>query len=144
MRLGLGALALGFETFADNLIGCLAVEHALAAGVVGGIEAAQQLFKILVRIDGNAQHLAADTAIAALHHAIGLWCVGLVWRYCAPSSAQTLAKTGVKQLPLSVTTWVRRNGKAAAASRRKAMALCSVSSSLTARWTEREQRSMAT
>src|SRR3954451_21992111 len=64
---------------------------------------------------------------------------GLVWRYSAPSSAQTLAKAAVKQLPLSVSTWVRRKGKAAAASRRKAMALFSVSSSLTARWTEREQ-----
>ncbi len=69
---------------------------------------------------------------------------GLVCRYSAPSSWQTLAKAGVKQLPLSVSTWVRRKGKAAAASRRKAMALLSVSSSLTARCTEREQRSMAT
>ncbi len=77
MRLSVGQLATGFETFADHLIGCLAVEHALAAGVVGGIEAAQQLVKILVRIEGNAQHLAADTAIEALHHAIGLWRVGL-------------------------------------------------------------------
>ena len=38
---------------------------------------------------------------------------GLVWRYCAPSSAQTLAKAGVKQLPLSVRTCVMRKGKAA-------------------------------
>ncbi len=69
---------------------------------------------------------------------------GLVWRYSAPSSAQALAKAAVKQLPLSVSTWVRRKGKAAAASRRKATALLVVSSSLTARWTERERRSMAT
>ena len=69
---------------------------------------------------------------------------GRVWRYWAPSSAQTLAKTGVKQLPLSVSMWVRRKGKAWAASRRRAMALASVSSSLTARWTERDLRSMAT
>ena len=69
---------------------------------------------------------------------------GRVWRYSAPSSAQALAKAGVKQLPLSVSTWVRRKGKAAAASLRKAMALFSVSSSLTVRWTERERRSMAT
>src|SRR4051795_223797 len=65
---------------------------------------------------------------------------GLVWRYSAPSSAQTLAKAAVKQLPLSVSTWVRRKGKAAAASRRKAMALFVVSSSLTARCTERGSR----
>src|SRR3954453_9961810 len=67
---------------------------------------------------------------------------GLIWRYAAPSSAQTLAKAWVKQLPLSVNTCVMRKGKAAAASRRKAMALASVSSSLTARWTERGRRSM--
>ena len=69
---------------------------------------------------------------------------GRVWRYAAPSSAQARAKRGVKQLPLSVSTWVSRNGKAAAASRRKAIALFSVSSSLTARCAERERRSMAT
>jgi hypothetical protein len=39
---------------------------------------------------------------------------------------------------------VTRNGKAASASSRKAFALASVSSSLTARWTERDRRSMAT
>ena len=43
---------------------------------------------------------------------------GRVWRYSAPSAAPTLAKRGVKQLPLSVSTWVRRKGKAAAASRK--------------------------
>jgi hypothetical protein len=69
---------------------------------------------------------------------------GRVWRYSAPRAAQARAKRGVKQLPLSVSTWVSRNGKAAAASRRKAMALFSVSSSLTVRCTERERRSMAT
>src|SRR3954454_283441 len=67
---------------------------------------------------------------------------GLIWRYSAPSSAQTLAKAWVKQLPLSVNTCVMRKGNATAASRRKAMALASVSSSLTARWTERERRAV--
>ena len=65
-------------------------------------------------------------------------------RRYAPSSAQPLAEAGVKQLPLSVSTWVGRKGKAAAASRKKAMVLRSVSSSLTARCTERERRPMAT
>jgi hypothetical protein len=67
-----------------------------------------------------------------------------VWRYSAPGSAQALAKRGAKQLPLSVSAWVSRDGKAAAASRRKAIALFSVSSSPTARCAERERRSMAT
>src|SRR4051794_30781598 len=35
---------------------------------------------------------------------------GLIWRYSAPSSAQTLAKAWVKQLPLSVNTCVMRKG----------------------------------
>ena len=52
---------------------------------------------------------------------------GRACRYCGPSSAQALAKAGVKQLPLSVSTWVSWERKAAAASRRKARALRSVS-----------------
>ena len=76
MRLGVGQLAPGFEALGDDLIRRLAIEHALPAGVVGGVEAAQQLLEIPVRIDGNAQHLAADAAIEALHHAIGLRRVG--------------------------------------------------------------------
>ncbi len=74
-----------------------------------------------------------------------VWAVrGRMWRCCAPRLVQALANAALKQLPLSASTWVRRKGKAAAALRREAMALFSVSSSLTARWTEREQRSMAT
>src|SRR3712207_3662305 len=62
-----------------------------------------------------------------------------------PSSRQARSKpSAVKQLPRSVSTRVTRNGKAASASRRNAVALAPVSSSLTARWTERERRSMAT
>jgi hypothetical protein len=52
--------------------------------------------------------------------------------------------SAVKQEPRSVSTCVTRNGKAASASSKKALALASVSSSLTARCTERERRSMAT
>jgi hypothetical protein len=111
LRPWVGELAALSEPLGDDLVGGLAVEDALVAGVT------------MPLVWGE---------------------YGLVWRYSAPSSAQTLAKAGVKQLPLSVSTWVRRKGKAAAASRRKAMALRSVSSSLTARWTEREHRSMAT
>jgi hypothetical protein len=62
-----------------------------------------------------------------------------------PSSRQAFSKpSAVKQLPRSVRMRVTRNGKAASASSRKAFALASVSSSLTARWTERDRRSMAT
>src|SRR4051794_27494774 len=62
-----------------------------------------------------------------------------------PSSRQRFSNpSAVKQLPRSVSRWVTRKGKAASASSRKALAAASVSSSLTARWTERERRSMAT
>ena len=36
-----GELATGLEAFGDGLVGCLAIEHALAAGVLGGVETAQ-------------------------------------------------------------------------------------------------------
>src|SRR4051794_29306304 len=62
-----------------------------------------------------------------------------------PSSRQRFSKpSAVKQLPRSVRMRVTRKGKAATASSRKALAAASVSSSLTARWTRRERRSMAT
>src|SRR4051794_8445131 len=62
-----------------------------------------------------------------------------------PRSRQRFSNpSAVKQLPRSVRRRVTRKGKAASASSRKALALASVSSSSTARWTERERRSMAT
>src|SRR3954465_8506599 len=62
-----------------------------------------------------------------------------------PSSRQRFPKpSAVKQLPRSVRRRVTRKGKAAIASSRKALAAASVSSSSTARGTERERRSMAT
>src|SRR3954465_10677361 len=62
-----------------------------------------------------------------------------------PRSRQRFSNpSAVKQLPRSVRMRVTRKGKAAIASSRKALAAASVSSSLTARWTRRERRSMAT
>src|SRR4051794_41906052 len=62
-----------------------------------------------------------------------------------PRSRQRFSKpSAVKQLPRSVRRRVTRKGKAATASSRKALAPASVSSSLIARCTERERRSMAT
>ncbi len=127
-----------------GLVWCFAVQHALALGVVGGVEPEQHLFERAVRVDVDAEHFGGDAAVEALDHAICL-------RRSRPDVAvlraegdASFGKAGVKQLLLSVSTWVSWKGRAAAASRRKAMALCSVSSSLTARWTAREQRSMAT
>ncbi len=140
VRPEVGELAARLEALGDDLVQRLAAEHALAAGVVGGVEAAQHLFEVLVERDGDAEHLAADPAVEALHHAVRVGRVGPGM----PVFRVEFGEGGVKQLPLSVSTWVSRNGKAAAAPRRKATALRSVSSSLTARWTERERRSMAT
>src|SRR3954470_16119669 len=62
-----------------------------------------------------------------------------------PRSRQRFSNpSAVQQLPRSVRMRVTRKGKAAIASSRKALAAASVSSSLTARWTRRERRSMAT
>src|SRR3712207_4200695 len=58
------------EPLAHDPVWRLAVEDALAAGVVGGVEASGQLLEIPVRPDGDAEHLAAHPAIEALRHAI--------------------------------------------------------------------------
>src|SRR4051795_13163873 len=72
-RFVFGQGGLGGEPFGDDLIGGLGLQHTLPTGVVGGIEATQELFELLVRGDGDGQHLGADAAIEALDHAIGLW-----------------------------------------------------------------------
>ncbi len=76
MRLGVGQPPSGLEALGDDLVRRLAVEHALAAGVVGGVEAAQQLLELLVGPDGDAEHLAADAAVEALHHAVRVRRIG--------------------------------------------------------------------
>src|SRR3954451_18735738 len=54
-------------------MGCLAFQHTLPTGIVGGIEAAQELFELVVRVDGDGEHFGDDAAIEALDPAIGLW-----------------------------------------------------------------------
>ena len=76
VRFALGQGALGLEMFGNDLVGCFALQHALTTGIVGGIEAAPELFELTVRVDGDTQHLAANTAVEALDHAVGLWCAG--------------------------------------------------------------------
>jgi hypothetical protein len=60
----------GFEAFGGDLVRGRAVEDALTAAIVGGVAAAQQLFELGVRVDGDAEHLAADAAVEAIDHAI--------------------------------------------------------------------------
>src|SRR5829696_4707240 len=48
MRPGVGEPSARLEALGDDLIGRLAVQHALAAGVVGGVEAAQQPLEVAV------------------------------------------------------------------------------------------------
>ena len=55
-----------------------------------------------------------------------VWCLAIKHALSA-RVAGCVENAGVKQLPLSVSTWVSGKGKAAAASRKNAMALFSVS-----------------
>ena len=61
VRLGLGELAARLQALGDDLIGRLAAEHALAACVVRGVEAAQQPLEVAVGVDGDALRLALST-----------------------------------------------------------------------------------
>src|SRR5690348_8401134 len=67
-----GQGGLGGEPLGNDLIGGLAIQHTLPTGVVGGVEATQELFELLVRVDGDGEHVGDDAAIEALDHAIGL------------------------------------------------------------------------
>jgi hypothetical protein len=50
------------EALGDDLLWCFP-SRTLATGVVGGVEAAQELLELLMGVDGDAQHFAADLAI---------------------------------------------------------------------------------
>ena len=68
---------------------------------MAGVEAVQEAFKLAVRVDSTSEPMRPlNRSTMPL-----VWGVrGRVWRYSAPSSAQTPAKRSVKQLPLSVST----------------------------------------
>ena len=72
VRLGVGEFGPGREPLGDDLIWRPAAQHTLAAGVVGGVEAAQQLLELAMGPEGDAEHLGADAAVEALDHAVGL------------------------------------------------------------------------
>jgi hypothetical protein len=154
VRPEVGELAARLEALGDDLVQRLAAEHALAAGVVGGVEAAQHLFEVLVERDGDAEHLAADPAVEALHHAVRVGRVGPgmpVFRveFGAGLGEGRGEAAAVVGQHVGEPEGEGRRGLAVGprhclGRRRPAMALRSVSSSLTARWTERERRSMAT
>src|SRR3954451_18694888 len=91
-RFGFGQGGLGGEPLSDDLIGCLALQHTLPTGVVGGVEAAQELFELIVRIDGDGQHFGDDAAIEALDHAIGLWRTRLDMAILCPELGTDLGK----------------------------------------------------
>src|SRR5689334_11067581 len=61
-------------------------------GVVGGIEAAQKLCKLIVRRDGDGEHFRDDAAIEALDHAIGLWRARLDMAILGPELGTDLGK----------------------------------------------------
>src|SRR3954452_14769973 len=90
--LGFGQGGLGGEPLGDDLIGCLAFQHTLPTGVVGGIEAAQELFELVMGVDGDGEPLRADAAIEALDHAIGLWRTRLDMAILCPEFGTDLGK----------------------------------------------------
>ena len=71
---------LGFrlEPCSDHLIGTGALEHALAPGIIGLVEAVKQVLEIHVAVDRNAalRALTLNTPVEALRQTIGLRRVG--------------------------------------------------------------------
>src|ERR1700712_2284177 len=63
---------LGGEPLSHDLIGRPRLQHTPPTRVVSGVEAMQELFELMMRIDGDGKHLRADAAIEALDHAVGL------------------------------------------------------------------------
>ena len=74
---GVGQLGFRLQALADELVGRVALEDALPAGVVGKLVAAQQALQGVVRADAHDQHLPSDAAVEAFDHAVGLRRVGL-------------------------------------------------------------------
>ena len=89
----MGQGRLGGEPLSNDLIGCLAFQYTLPTGVVGGVEAAQELFELIVRIDGDGEHFGDDAAIEPLDHAIGLWCARLDMAIRCPELGTDLGKS---------------------------------------------------
>ena len=134
MRRRVSELRFGVEVLGCDLAGRFAVQHALAPGVVGRVEAASICSS--ARCEWTLM-LSTSLLIRPLKRSVMplVWGVrGRVCRCCAPGVVQALAKAGVKRLPLSVSAWVSWKGKAVAASRRKAVALCSVSALIRSAW----------
>lgn len=145
MMVGVGETAAPRQALADDLLGWSAVQHALPAGVVGPIEAREQPLQVAVAGDGDADHLALDPAVEALGHAVGARRVG-------PGLAvldAELAAAPLEALGREAAAAIGQDaGDAEREGRERLLQegprAASVSSSLTARCTERERRSMAT
>ena len=87
---------LGLETFRHDLIRGLAVEHTLPTGIISGVEPAQELLPVPVRVDRNAQPLAAHPAVETLHHTIRLWGVRFRRAVLRPEFGTSLDESGSK------------------------------------------------
>jgi len=86
-----GEFGFGVEALGAHLVRCLAIQHARAPSFVRGVEAAQHLFHSAMEFDVDAEHLAADAAIEALEHAVGL---GRAWPDVVVLRAQFVAGLG--------------------------------------------------
>jgi hypothetical protein len=58
------------QALADDLRGRAPAQHALAPGVVGGVEALEQPLEIAMAGHGEPEHLALDAAVETLDHPV--------------------------------------------------------------------------
>src|SRR3954462_3226952 len=69
-------LRFGGETLAQDAVGGAALQDALAAAVVGDVEAGEYDFQVVMAVDRDAQDLPLHPPVEALDHAIGFRRVG--------------------------------------------------------------------
>ncbi len=139
-----GQLRVGFHPFSHRLVRGDPAEHPLASGIVGLVEALEQGLEVPMAVDGDPQHLTLHTPVETLHEAIGLRCIRLGPAVLHLQLAAGLLKAIRREAGSSVRQDVRDLEGERGDRLFQETALVVSSSSLTARCTQREQRSIAT
>src|SRR5690349_2814411 len=67
---GVGEAPLLPQTLSDDHLGRAPAQHALAAGVVGLVEAGEQPLQVAVAGDGDPEHLSLHAPVEALHRPV--------------------------------------------------------------------------
>src|SRR4051812_20471410 len=142
---GIGEAPLLPQTLSDDHLGRAPAQDALAAGVVGLVEAGQQPLQVAVAGDGDAEHLPLHAPVEALDHPVRARRVGPGLAVLHAELAAALLEALGREAGAAVGQQVRdpeREGGERLLQERPGAGLGLLS--LTARWTERERRSMAT